>query len=172
MENYNYTTIGAVLAIIILLAGVFGPWYTLSVESSLFGNGSINIGLLETTFSGENDLIDFAGSVSIDRGGTDNALYIALITIVLAVVTLLGILGTMLGFGEKETMQKIGEICGFLTFITAIVTIIYYITNTPEVPDLSMVGVNSGLGWGFYLFFVGAIILIATNFWSRFTRSE
>jgi hypothetical protein len=170
--KYDYTTIGAVLALVVLIIGFIGPWYTISVESSVLGKASIDVGLLDTTFSGQNEVIDLVGSVSIDSSEINNTMYIALITLILAVITLLGILGTVFEFKEISTMQKIGEICGFLTFITAIITVVYYIMNTPETPDLTEFGVYSGLGWGFYLFFVGAIILMLTNFWSRMARPE
>ncbi len=169
MKKYNYTTIGAVLAIIVFIIGFMGPWYTISGE--FFGaKASIDIGLMETTFSGGTDTTNLI--TSIDRSEVDTTMYIAIIAIILAVITLIGILGTMFGFGDKSTMQKIGEICGFLTFIVAIITIIYYIVNIPDTSALNTFGIDSGLGWGFYLFFIGAIILIVTNIWSRIARPE
>lgn len=136
------------------------------------GEASIDIGLLDTTVRGQSDSFDSAGSLRIKRQGVDNAMYIALITIILAVVSLCAILATIFELADKKTLHQIGELTGFATFILAIISIVYYIANTPETTDLSMVGINSGLGWGFYLFFLGAITLILTNLWSRIARPE
>jgi len=169
MANYNYTTIGAVLVIILFIIGFIGPWYTISGEF-LGVKASIDIGLMKTTFSGGTGGTNIISS--IDRSEVDTTMYIAIITMVLAIITLIGILGATFGFGSKSTMQKIGEYCGFLTFIIAIVTIVYYIMNLPDTSDLNALGIEAGLGWGFYLFLLGMIILLATNIWSRFARTE
>ncbi len=172
MQKYSYTTIGAILSILVLLVGFFGPWYTITIDSNPLGQASIDVGLLDTTISGKSDLFDSAGSLILESHGVDNTMYIALITIILAVVSLCAILGTIFELADKKTLHQIGELTGFATFILAIISIVYYIANTPETTDLSMVGINSGLGWGFYLFFVGAITLILTNLWSRIARPD
>lgn len=169
MAKFNYSTIGAILAIIVFIIGFVGPWYSISGEF-LGVKSSIDIGLMETTFSGGTDANSIVSS--IDRSQVDNTMYIALVTIIMAVITLVGILGTMFEFGSKSIMQKIGEIFGFLTFIVAIITIIYYIVNIPDTSDLDVIGLNAGLGWGFGLFLVGGIILFITNIWSRISRPE
>jgi|GEM_PF-4222359 len=172
MQKYSYTTIGAILSLLILLVGFLGPWYTITIDSNPLGEASIDVGLFDTKISGQSDLFDSAGTLRIERQGVDNTMYIALITILLAIVSLCAILATIFQLGDKKTLQQIGEITGFATFILAIISIVYYIANTPETTDLSAVGINSGLGWGFYLFFVGAITLILTNLWSRIARTE
>ncbi len=169
MAKYNYTAIGAVLAIIVFTMGFIGPWYTISGE--FFGaKASIDVGLMETTFSGGTGATTL--TTSIDRSEVDTIMYMAILTIILAGITLIGILGTMVGFGDKSMMRNIGEICGFLTFIVAIITIVYYIVNIPDTSDLTTFGIHSGLGWGFYVFLIGAIILFVTNIWSRIARPE
>jgi hypothetical protein len=69
-------------------------------------------------------------------------------------------------------MQKIGEVIGFITFILAIMTVLYYIFNIPDTSDLDAIGLNTGLGWGFGLFLFGGVIIFITNVWSRITRQE
>jgi hypothetical protein len=169
MSKYNYSTIGAILAIVVFVIGFFGPWYSISGE--FIGiKSSIDIGLMETSFSGGTDNSNIVSS--IDRTEVDNTMYIALVTIILTVITLIGILGKIIGIGNRSSMQKIGEIFGFLTFIVSIITILYYIANIPDTSDLDVIGLNAGLGWGFGLFLIGGVILFITNIWSRISREE
>ena len=61
---------------------------------------------------------------------------------------------------------------GFLTLILTIITLIYYVINLPDTSDLGSVGIKAGLGWGFYLYFIGAIVIFLTVIWSRISREE
>lgn len=169
MSKYNYSTIGAILAIAVFVIGFFGPWYSISGEF-LGIESSVDIGLMETSFSGGTDNSNIVSS--IDRTEVDNTMYIALLTMVLAIITLIGILGKIFGIGKESLMQRIGEIFGFLTFIVSIITILYYIYHMPDTSDLDVIGLNAGLGWGFGLFLIGGVILFITNIWSRISREE
>jgi hypothetical protein len=169
MSKYNYSLIGAILAIIFFIIGFIGPWYSISGEF-LGLKSQIDIGLIETSISSGTDSNSIIAA--IDRTEVDNTMYIAIITIILAIITLIGILATSFGVGKTVIMQKIGEIIGFLTFILAIITVIYYIANIPDTSDLDAIGLSTGLGWGFGLFLLGGILLFITNIWSRITRQE
>lgn len=177
MSKYNYTTIGAILALIVLMIGFIGSWYTVSGEFFTF-SGSIDFGLMGTTVSGAEELTNLVASVDIETTELDTTMYVALITIILAFITLIGVLAKIFGFGEGLKIQKISESCGFLTFILAIITVVYFAVNIPDISGLKSLlnkvgtSISSGFGWGFYLFFIGAIILIITNFWSRIVRPE
>lgn len=169
MLKYKYSLLGAVLAIIVFIMGFIGPWYSISGE--FFGfKSQIDIGLTETSISGSIDSNSII--TAIDRTEIDNTMYIAILTIILAIITLIGILATSFGLRNHSIMQKIGEIFGFMTFLLAIITILYYIFNIPDTSDLDAIGLNTGLGWGFGLFLLGGIILFITNIWTRITRQE
>jgi len=168
MTKEKYVVIGAVVALAIFFLGFIGPWYGVSGEF-LGVEASIDIGFLGTTFSAGSDSSTFA--TEIDRGETDTTMYIALVTIILAIIAFIGVLGTTYGFGKKITMQKIGEIFGIITFVVAIIAIIYYVANLPDASGLETLGLNAGLGWGFFLFLIGAIVMFITNIWSRMVRA-
>ncbi len=168
MTKEKYVVIGAVVALAIFFLGFIGPWYGISGEF-LGAEASIDIGFLGTTFSAGSDSSTF--STEIDRGETDTTMYIALVTIILAIIAFIGILGSIYGFGKKEMMQKIGEIFGIITFLVAIIAIIYYVINLPDTSGLEQIGLNVGLGWGFFLFLIGAIVMFITNIWSRMVRA-
>jgi hypothetical protein len=169
MNNKNYVKIGAIIALIIFILGFIGPWYNISGEF-LGARASVDIGLTGTTISGG------SGSTSIistiDRGETDNTMYLAIFVIITTIITIIGLLGVSINLGKTKTMCLIGEIFGFLTLILAIITLIYYVINLPDTSDLGSVGIKAGLGWGFYLYFIGAIVVFLTVIWSRISKPE
>ena len=169
MSKYNYSLIGVILVIIFFIIGFIGPWYSISGEF-LGLKSQIDIGLIETSIISGTDSNSIIAA--IDRTEVDNTMYIAIITIILSIITLIGILATFFSVGKTVIMQKIGEIIGFLTFILAIITVIYYIVNIPDTSDLDAIGLSAGLGWGFGLFLLGGILLFITNIWSRIARQE
>lgn len=169
MKNKNYITIGVIISLFIFIIGFIGPWYNINGEFLGF-KVSVNIGLSETTISGG------SGSTSIisniDRGETDNTMYIAIIVIIMAILTLIGVLGTSYNLGKTKTMILIGEIFGYLTFILAIIATVYYTMNLPDTSDFEFVGLNAGLSWGFFLYLIGAIAIFLTVIWSRISKEE
>jgi hypothetical protein len=169
MIKNNYSLIGSILAITVFIIGFIGPWYSISGEF-LGVKTQIDVGLTETSISSGTDSNSII--TSIDRTEVDNTMYLVILTIILSIITLIGILSTYYGLGNMLLMQKIGEVIGFITFILAIMTVLYYIFNIPDTSDLDAIGLNTGLGWGFGLFLFGGVIIFITNVWSRITRQE
>lgn len=169
MDKKNFVSIGAVIALVIFIFGFIGPWYNISGEFLGF-KASVDIGLTGTTISGG------IGSTSIisviDRGETDNAMYLALVVIIATIITIIGFLGVSINLGKKRSMYLIGEVFGFFTLILAIIAVIYYVMNLPDTSNLELVGIKSGLGWGFYMYFIGAVIIFLTVIWSRISKPE
>jgi len=169
MNNKKYVTIGAIIALVIFILGFIGPWYNISGE--FFGiQASVDIGLTGTTISGG---IDSTSTISIvDRGETDNTMYLAILVIITTIITIIGLLGVSINLGKTKTMYLTGETFGFMTLILAIITVTYYVINLPDTSDILLSEMRAGLGWGFYLYFIGAIVIFLTVIWSRISKPE
>ena len=59
-----------------------------------------------------------------------------------------------------------------MTLILAIITVTYYVINLPDTSDILLSEMRAGLGWGFYLYFIGAIVIFLTVIWSRISKPE
>ena len=141
--------IGMLLTLVFILVGFFGPWY--SVSGSMMGYSmSIDVGL--TTGIGESQ---------IERGAFDITFYMAILALIFAILAFIGTLGAAFNFGKLGVMKKMGGIFGILTFIFAIIAVFYFFANTPDTSML--VGLSAGLGWGWYLFLIGAILAIIAS---------
>jgi hypothetical protein len=169
MNNKYYATIGAIIALLIFILGFIGPWYNFSGEFLGF-KVSVDIGLTETTIRGGGSSTSILAS--LDRGETDNTIYLALFVIVTTVITIIALFGTSMNLGKTTNLCVIGEIFGFLTLILAIIALVFYVINVPDTSDLESVGIKEGLGWGFYLYFIGAIVIFLTVIWSRISKPE
>ncbi len=169
MDTKKFVTIGAVIALVIFILGFIGPWYNVSGE--FFGiQASVDIGLTGTTISGG---IDSTSTISIvDRGETDNTMYLTILVIITTIITIIGLFGVSINLGKTKTMYLIGETFGFITLILAIITVTYYVINLPDTSDIVLSEMKAGLGWGFYLYFIGAIVIFLTVIWSRISKPE
>ena len=97
MNNKNYVKIGAIIALIIFILGFIGPWYNISGEF-LATRASVDIGLTGTTISGG---IDSTSTISIvDRGETDNTMYLAILVIITTIITIIGLLVVSINLGK------------------------------------------------------------------------
>jgi hypothetical protein len=56
--------------------------------------------------------------------------------------------------------------------ILAIITIMIYVINLPDTSEIVYVEIKENLGWGLYLYLIGAIVIFLTVIWSRITKSE
>jgi len=168
MAKERFVIIGAVLALVIFVLGFIGPWYVISGNFMGF-SASANIGLMETTISAGAGEASFAAQ--IESPESETTMLFAIVTIILAIIAFIGVVGSAFQFGKKDLMQRIGEIFGFITFLVAIITITYYVVNLPDMSNLESLGLSTGYGLGFYLFLVGAIAVFGTNIWSRLVKS-
>jgi hypothetical protein len=169
MSNKNFIIIGAVIALLFFILGFIGPWYNITGEF-LGIKASIDIGLTETTISG---VIDSNNIISIiDKSETDNSMYLAIFVIITTILTIIGFLGVTINFGKTKNMYLIGEIFGFLTMILAIITIMNYVINLPDTSDILLAEIKENLGWGLYLYLIGAFIIFLTVIWSRISKPE
>jgi hypothetical protein len=168
MSKDKYVVIGAVIALLIFVIGFIGPWYSISFEWLGLG-ASIDIGLMGNTVSAGSESVNFA--VDIGRNEADTTMYFVVITLVLSIISLAGFLGVQFQFGNTSTMKKVGEYFGIFTFVVAIIAIIYYVANLPDTSTIEIGSINAGLGWGFFVFLIGAIIVFITNIMSRTVKS-
>ena len=136
--------IGMLLTLVFILIGFFGPWY--SISSGFF---NLDIGL--TTGIGQSGL---------ETGVLDVTFYMAILALIFAILGFIGVLGAAFNFGNIGTMKKLGGTFGLLTFIFGIIAVFYFFANTTSG---TILGVSAGLGWGWYMFLIGAIIAIIST---------
>jgi len=141
--------IGMLLTLVFILVGFFGPWY--SVSGSMMGyEMSVDVGL--TSEIGQSGLGNDVLSIT---------LYMSILALIFAILGIICILGAAFNFGKLGTMKKMGGAFGILTFIFAIIAVFYFFANTPDTSLL--VGISAGVGWGWYLFLIGAILAIIST---------
>jgi hypothetical protein len=169
MAKDKYVVIGTFIALLILIIGFMGPWYTITGEF-LGLEASVDIGLMGTSVNAGSGFGNLAADIG--RNEADTTMYFVVITLVLAIISLVGFLGVQFQFGNISMMKKVGEYFGIITFVVAIIAIIYYVANLPDTSNIDeIVGINAGLGWGFFIFLIGAIIVFITNIMSRTVKS-
>ena len=137
--------IGMILALVFIIIGLIGPWYSIS-----FMGFSIEAGLFTESMTG------------MDRGPWDTTMYIAIIAFILAIIGLIGALGVLFNFGNAATMSKLGGICGLLAGIFALIAAIYFMTSSflEGMGDVGFWNEFGGPGYGWYLMLLGGIIAI------------
>jgi hypothetical protein len=138
--------IGTLLTLVFLILGFFGPWYSISG-----GFSSVDIGL--TTGIGQS---------GFEYNVLNVTLYTAIFALIFAILGFIGVLGAAFKFGNLRTMKKLGGTFGLLTFVFGIIAVFYFFAYTPSG---TISGVTAGVGWGWYMFLIGAIIaIISTGF--------
>ena len=183
MKKGVYCLIGIVVALVLILLSIFLPWYGTSVT----GGGaemSANIYLDKT----ETDS-SFMGKTTMSNEGVDyiqNTMYLTIITLIICIIALIGILGFAFNFGNPVTMKKMGAILGIITFIFAMITIIYFMNSSTnlisesgsaysaisgqEVPDIGFwysdtidgASISAGPGLSWYFMLIGGIIALGS----------
>jgi len=136
--------IGMLLTLVFILVGFFGPWYSFS--SGIF---SLDIGLTSGI-----------GQSGLETGVLDVTFYMAILAMVFAILGFIGVLGAAFNFGNIGTMKKMGGAFGLLTFIFGIIAVFYFYANTTSG---TILGVSAGVGWGWYMFLIGAILAIISS---------
>ena len=164
MKKGILALIGMILALVLILVAFFGPWYAgteesmgVTVESSMgLTSATTKIGDMETTVQ-YSDLPD-----SDAKAVYNNTFYMTIIAIILAILAIIGMLGLSFNFGNEKTMKMIGGIFGILTFILAIVAVIYFMASLPgATPGMDSFWMEkAGPGYGWYLMLIGAIIAL------------
>lgn len=181
------------LTLVFIIVALIGTWYTVSYEMNE-ENYYQNYGLTsaERKNPGEDDpktesyaemkedYEDSDADAPSWIGVFDNAFYITIIALIVAIIALICILGMTFGFGNLKTMKMLGGIFGILTVVFCLVAPIYFMTAYPsemykDAPeeygfwdeaevDGTTYSLSPGFGWylmiiGFVLSLVGALFI-------------
>ena len=161
MKKGIIALIGMIVALVFVLVAFFGPWYS-GTERGI----SANFYLTKAEVMGVTvDYSSLSSSASSPKSIFDNTMYLTLATLVTAILALVGMLGFIFNFGKSNMMRMLGAIFGIMTFILALVAILYFMTALPG--KLSGItgfwNENVGPGYAWYLMLVAAIIALIAS---------
>jgi hypothetical protein len=181
MKKGIIALIGMIVALVFIIVALVGPWYSVGIK-----------------YSGANENVDFSLTrakgtmlgIPVDEGydseGMDEtaknvfnySMYITIFTLIICILALIGILGFVFGFGKPDTMKKLGLVFGILTFVLALVAVLYFMTALPVktlgggvVDDIgfwysksqSGAEISMGPGFSWYLMIAAAIIALIAS---------
>ena len=178
------------LTLVFIIVALIGPWFSTSSKAESGGiEGEFTTSFYLTRGEIYSKLGDAEGETKSedyeeDWDGKyifDNTMYITIFTLIIAILCLVGLLGIMFSFGPEKIMKMFGTIFGILTFVLALVAILYMMTALPGEAELKTkegddagffygysedgIDYSHGPGYAWYLMLVGAILsLIASIF--------
>lgn len=172
-----------ILTLVFIIVALVGPWYSMSSESDGV-EGYSNFGLTSSETKGvegeakttsysdqKKDYEDENMDIPDIYGVFDTTFYITIVALIIALVSLIFILGTTFGFGNFKTMKMFGLIFSILALIFCLIAPIYFMTSFPGAmwdgspveygfwDEMEFLGVKASLGPGFawYLMIVAFI---------------
>jgi len=155
MRKGDTALIGMILALVFIIVGLIGPWYSFSFLgiSGSFGLFGAEIGGISTGY-------DQMGVY--DRGPIDIIKFLTVIACIFTIIVIIAILGIKYNFGNVNTMSLIGGIFGIFTFLFSIIAVIYFmVLDTWEsIGFLSKIG---GPGYAWYMMIIAAIIALISS---------
>lgn len=191
-----------IIGLVLIIIAFFGPWYNISMSFSMFGmSGDVSEDMYLTNMHVEGDMMGQQMSESknweeVEAQGTStvsigfifaNTMYLVIIAIITAILAVLGAGMYVLTVSKGNAMKNLGKIFGIITFILALVAILYFMfTWTGQMEDasdtfLSMGGSSSALeesygfwygqgdagnsismgpGFSWYLIIIGGILML------------
>lgn len=137
-----------VVGVLLVLASIVGPWWSLSFAVSAFGTGAsghVDLGL----FGGNSAVASPAGS-QVQTVSYANATHVGG---VFAIGALLAFLGVVLGLvmvvmagmsGARPQMRRIAGVLGILAFLVALLSPIYVMASLPTALSLDSSATGTG----------------------------
>jgi hypothetical protein len=175
--------IGIIVALVLILLSIFLPWYSINIAG-----GGVEIPI--TVYLDKTESIGIFGvKITTTNQGIDyiqHTMYLTIITLIICIIALIGILGYVVNFGYPEVMKKIGASLGIITFIFALITIIYFMVASTniisesgstyssitgqDVPSIGFwysdtahgVSLSAGPGFSWYFMLIGGIIALVS----------
>lgn len=187
-----FALIGMILALVFVIVALFGPWY----EMSSTGN-TASMSLTSTTGSSGGTTVTTSHADSrkqVEAVGGDAgvfdvfniALYLTIFSLVIAILALVFLLGYVFNFGKPAMMKNLAMIFGIITFILALVAIIYFMVAFPgklgdsySIKDVGFwdsktilsTTVSFGPGFAWYLMIVAGIIALISSLFVFMNKS-
>jgi len=130
MRRELFALIGMVIGIILIIMAFFVPWYS-TIGSAGTETMSSDIYLQRMTMNSP-----ITGEVSTGYEGREgieyvaNTMYLTIGALIMAILSLIGISGIYFKFGNVKNMRTVGLSFGILTFIFAIISILYFMMGT------------------------------------------
>ena len=174
-----------VLGIVLTIAGLVGPWWTLNLQVSVLG----------TTVTSSQEFRPFGYTTTVqgpvstsnqsDYRGDPNMGGVFATGFLLSVVAILcgvGMIGLVAMSGARPQFRRLGAILGVLAFILALVAAVYVMATIPAAATtdagagaptfsgfwgsqtISVLGISTvitwGAGWAWYLLLVAAVVFL------------
>jgi uncharacterized Tic20 family protein len=184
MRKGIFALIGMILALVFIIVALVGPWYGVGLKYPESAGGQTET-LDFTLTRAKGTMLGIPVDEGYDSPSMDEtaknvfnySMYITIFTLIIGILALIGVLGYVFGFGKPDTMKKLGWIFGILTFVLALVAVLYFMTALPVktlaggATDVgfwyskSQAGatISMGPGYGWYLMLVTAIIALITS---------
>ena len=186
MKKGIIALIGMIVALVLIIVAFVGPWYVMSS-----GTSDSTMSLTSTTSkSGSySATVSHADSkkameaMSLKTGLYDvfnYAFYLTIFVLIVAILALIFMLGHVFNFGKPKMMKNLATIFGIITFVLALVTVLYFMVALPsEINKLNTLGATNigfwysatiggvagslGPGYAWYLMLVAAIIALIAS---------
>ena len=175
-----------VVAIVLTIVGLMGPWWTLNLQATALGNtitSSYQFGPFGYTTAvqapgiSQSNQSDYRGDPNL--GGVFTT---GFLLSVIAMICGIGMIGLVAMSGARPTFRRLGAIVGILGFVFALVAALYVMTGIPGAATadasgggitisgfwgsqtISVLGISTaitwGAGWAWYLLLVAAVAFL------------
>jgi len=187
MRKGKISIICMILVLVFIIISLIGPWY-----ETLSGTNGVYLSLTSstTTFDGITETIsnaDARKTAETNPGADlsildiiDITLYLVIFVLIIAILTMVFLLGYLFNFGKTRMMKNLTMIFGVITFILALTAVFYFmvalsskINTFSIIKDVGFwysniiggISVSMGPGFAWYLLFIaGVIVLISVIF--------
>jgi len=158
MQKGLVALICMIIGLVFIFISFFGPWYHINIDFTLSGeNGYSNhaYDLTKRTAETVGDSDPRGDRIETTDYEADwpttnifnITMYLLLGAVITAIIALIGILGTIVHFGKEVLMRKLGFILGIITFILAIVAVIYFMIALPGETESGSAGTQPDEGY-------------------------
>lgn len=187
--------IGMILALVLIIVALIGPWYSISL-TTMGQDGSVDMTLSQMTVKimgmeqtmNYNKVAETSSATTgmpVDTDSLDvftNTMYITLVALIVGILTVA--LLALQVFANKQNMKKLAMIFGIVTFAMAIIAIIYFMTNSITGGEygfwfsesINQMGMNmdmsGGPGFSWYLMLVAGIISLISSIMLLLDKEE
>ncbi|MCX6667563.1 MAG: hypothetical protein NTV74_04910 [Euryarchaeota archaeon] len=193
MKKGIIALIGMIVALVFIIVALIGPWYVVSTKSTLGTteyktDATMSLTSTTATSGGVTQTVSHADTrKAMEAAGVDTgiydifniAFYLTIFALIVAILALVFMLGHVFNFGKPNMMNKLGMIFGIITFILALVAVVYFMvavpgensTKTADGKDIgfwystseSGLSASVGPGYAWYLMLVASIIALIAS---------
>jgi len=154
MRKGGVALIGMALSVVFIIVALFGSWYSVNIIGI-----SVNIGLFGIE-AGEQS-VSYSDFGISDTCSIDVTLYLTLTALIIALLSLFGILEFT--FKNSKLMKLIGGGFGIITFILALTAAFYFMASGMLGGEISFWNEFGGPGYAWYLMLIAGITALISS---------